>query len=86
MVSKTYGKMPDTDSKKQILMEYEYFTDLFAESTTFNATLVDEETQAQLKAWMLTTPRLAYQYADQIIANMPSPRFKSYENSNFDEI
>ena len=39
-----------------------------------------------MKAWMLSVPRLAYQYADQIVANMPTPRYKAYENSNFQDI
>jgi len=66
-------------------MEYEYYMDLFASSTTFPPE-VDEETQAQLRTWVYSTPGIAYQYANQIIANMPSPRFKSYENSNFQDI
>jgi len=35
---------------------------------------------------MLTTPDLSYQYANMILANMPSPRYKVYENSNFEDI
>ena len=42
---KTYGKMPDSDSDKQIMMEYEFYTDMLANSTSFNETAVDMETQ-----------------------------------------
>lgn len=39
MISKTYGKMPDQDSKRQILMEFSTYTQVLAESTTFNSTV-----------------------------------------------
>ena len=44
MLDKTYGKMPEEWSEKQIFMEFEYYLDLLADSTTFNETLVDAET------------------------------------------
>ena len=75
--------MPDDMSHQQIVMEYTYFTDMIANTTTFNETYVDEELAAQFSAWMLSVPDLAYQFADMIVANMPSPRYISYENSNF---
>ena len=56
---------------------------MIANTTTFNETYVDEELAAQFSAWMLSVPDLAYQFADMIVANMPSPRYISYENSNF---
>lgn len=40
MLSKTYGKMPDPDAEKQIIMEYEYYTDTFVNNTIFNASYV----------------------------------------------
>ena len=44
MVKKTYGKMPDKDANKQIILEYQYFTDTLANTTAFNSTHIDEET------------------------------------------
>lgn len=85
-MSKTYGKMPDDGSSNQIIMEYEYFTDTLANTTTFNSDWMDEATSAQFKSWMLSVPDLSYQNADLIIANMPSPRYESYESSDFQKI
>lgn len=73
--------MPVTGSKNQIIMEYEHFTDTLANSTAFNSTVMSAETTEQLRQWMLSEPDLSYQYASMIIANMPSPRYKAYENS-----
>ena len=64
-------------------MEYTYFTDMIANMTTFNQTYVDDALALQFRVWMLSVPDLAYQFADMIVANLPSPRYKSYENSNF---
>ena len=43
-MSKTYGKMPDSDASKQIIMEYEYFMDTLANTTVFNEKCVDAST------------------------------------------
>ena len=43
MLSKTYGKMPDPDAEKQIIMEYEYYTDTFVNNTIFNTSYVSPE-------------------------------------------
>lgn len=67
-------------------MEYEYFTDTLANNTVFKSTWIDEDTSAQFKSWMLSVPDLSYQYSAMIIANMPSPRYESYENSDFQKI
>ena len=64
LVAETYGKMPDASSTKQIMMEYEYYTDLIARSTTFNELLIDKELGEVFLLWMLTVDDLAYQYAD----------------------
>ena len=45
IIDQTYGKMPDENAVNQILMEFEYYTDLFAYGTTFDSTLIDEQTQ-----------------------------------------
>ena len=60
LLSETYGKMPDQDAEKQILMEYQYFTDTLANTTVFDSEHIDAETSAQFKAWMLSEPNLAY--------------------------
>ena len=44
LFSQTYGKMPDNGSKKQIIMEFEYFMDMIANNTRFNETVVSEKT------------------------------------------
>ena len=85
-ISKTYGKMPDKGANKQIIMEYEYYMDIFSKSTTFNPDFVDEELGSHLIAWMQSVPDLSYHFAGQIVANMPSPRYHAYENSNFQDI
>ena len=41
-------------------MEYEYYIQMLADSTTFNETMVDKETIGHFKDWMLNTPDLAY--------------------------
>ena len=41
VLSETYGKMPDSDAEKQIIMEYEYFTDTLANTTTFDPEHID---------------------------------------------
>ena len=45
LFDKTYGKMPETDSEQQILMEYEFYTDMLANTTSFNETAVNLKTQ-----------------------------------------
>jgi hypothetical protein len=37
--------MPEENAENQILMEFEYYTDLFADSSTFDSNIVDGETQ-----------------------------------------
>ena len=41
VLSKTYGKMPDLDASKQIIMEYEYLMDTLANTTVFDPKCVD---------------------------------------------
>ena len=43
LVTETHGKMPDENSQNQIVMEFEYYTDLIAQSTTFDEALVGKE-------------------------------------------
>ena len=64
-------------------MEYEYYTDMLANSTTFDPEHYSAETSEQIKAWMISVPRLAYQYARSLMSNMPSPRYTAYEDSDF---
>jgi len=63
MISDTYGKMPEAGAKSQIIMEYEHYMDIFAESTTFNQELVDPELSEKMLTWMLTVPELSYHFA-----------------------
>lgn len=86
VAAKTYGKFRDSDAQKQIVMEYEYFLDTLANTTTFNSTFIKEQTAEQFKAWILATPDLAYQYAGEIVSNLPSPRYVNYQDSDFQEI
>ena len=60
MIDKTYGKMPESGSGLQVIMEFESYISLFANSTTFNETMVDSETIGHFKDWMRDTPNLAY--------------------------
>ena len=83
MLDKTYGKMPEMSANVQIFMEYKYYTHMFANTTTWNETSIPLSTQKQFTDWMLSVEDLSYQYASQIAANMPSPRYTAYENSNF---
>lgn len=86
LFSKTYGKMPESMADQQIILEFEYFISTIAQTTEFDPAVVDEATALQFEKWMLSIPDLSYQYAGMIIANLPSPRYETYENSNFDEI
>ena len=43
-LSKTYGKMPDSGASTQIIMEYEYLMDTFANNTVFDPACIDEST------------------------------------------
>ena len=86
MISETYGKMPLSKAKNQIIMEYEHYMDIFTESTTFNPLLFSEELSTAFTDWLKQEPNLSYQFASQIVANMPSPRYEAYENSNFQDI
>ena len=36
-LTKTYGKLPDIDAKKQLLMEYEYWLPAWANNTDFSS-------------------------------------------------
>ena len=45
-------------------MEYEYYMDLIAASTTFDRSQVSEALEFELKFWMQSQPNLAYSYAD----------------------
>lgn len=67
-------------------MEYEHFLTILAKSTTFDDSLVDKDISSQLFAWMQSDPNLPYQFSNQIISNMPSPRISSYEHSDFSDI
>ena len=62
MIDKTYGKMPDDRANRQIMMEYSYYIEVFAETTTFNSAYYRDYQIAYFKEWMLSTPDLAYQY------------------------
>ena len=63
-ISETYGKMPDSQAKDQIIMEYEYYMDIFAKSTSFDPNFIAQETSEQFTAWMLTEPNLSYYFAN----------------------
>ena len=54
-------------------MEYEYYMQLFGNSTTFDE--YHQEGGSYMLAWMATVPDLPYHFANNIIANMPSPRY-----------
>lgn len=43
-LSKTYGKMPDSGASTQIIMEYEYLMDTFANNTVFDPACIDAST------------------------------------------
>ena len=45
LFSKSLGKMPDTGKDDQIIMEYEFFTDMLANTTTFRNRVVPQQTQ-----------------------------------------
>ena len=85
MISETYGKMPKSGADRQIIMEFEYYMSYFSEAgnTVFNKKYVDQATGESMLAWMRQQDELSYHFSNQIIANMPSPRYQSYENSNF---
>ena len=67
-------------------MEYEFYIQLLANTTEFNENLVDPETSNHFIDWMRETPDLAYQYANQFLVNMPSPRYKTYEENDYQDI
>ena len=43
LFDKTYGKMPEKQSEAQIIMEYEFYMQLLAQSTIFNKTIVNDD-------------------------------------------
>ena len=57
-----------------------------ANNTAFNSTCVDDETANYFLSWMRSAPGLSYQYSNQILANLPSPRYQTYEQSDFDNV
>ena len=63
MISETYGKMPDAGARNQIVMEYEYYMDIFAKSTTFDSAFVEEDLATQFIAWMQSEPNLSYHFS-----------------------
>ena len=66
-------------------MEYKYWLPTWTNNTDFGPWSVDWWTTDELREWVNSIPDISYYYASQIIANMPSPRYKAYENNNFDE-
>ena len=60
VLSKTYGKMPDSLASRQIIMEYEYFMDTLANSTVFDPQCLDASTSEYFKSWILSVPGLSY--------------------------
>ena len=86
MIGETYGKMPDAGAENQIIMEYEHYMNLFAQSTTFDKKHVDEKLGEHLLSWIQTESNLAYFFSNQIVTNLPSPRYEYYENSDFNGI
>ena len=84
-LSKTYGKLHGHGKDKyNMMMEFEYWLPTWANNTDFSYWM-DAATEVQWKAY-LNTPNLSFQYSRQVLANMPSPRYKAYEHSNFEEI
>ena len=61
---KTYGKMPVADSELQIIMEYEYYAALMAESTTFDDRYISWIQADEFKEWQLSIEDLAYHHTD----------------------
>lgn len=59
---------------------------MLANNTVFNETMVEATTALQFKNWMLSEQDLAYQYANMLLVNLPSPRYKTYEDSDFQHI
>lgn len=45
-------------------MEYEYYADLFAQSTTFEPSQIDDALAFEFKFWMESQTDLAYSYAN----------------------
>ena len=67
-------------------MEYRYYIDALESQTTFNGLIYSEEQVNSFKNWMISTSDLSYQYASQVLANMPPPRLTVYQNDDFNEI
>ena len=82
--------MPQKAANYQIMMEYRYYMDTLAKSTDFqmflDRTEIYQDQIDAFKNWMVSTPDLSYQYANQIISNLPDPRLEVYQNNDFDEI
>jgi len=45
--------------------------------------MVSAETVGHFIDWMLDTSGLAYQYANQFVINLPSPRYEAYEENDY---
>ena len=67
-------------------MEYEFMMQTFANNTVFNQTYINAEQSKHMTDWLRETPNLSYQYATEMVMTMPSPRYKTYENSDYQVI
>ena len=86
ILEKPYGKYPD-EEHYAIIMEFEPLTEYLAENLP--ASLNDNES---FKTWLNSRNdgpaynTMLYNYADQVMVLLPSPRFEAFKESDFNKI
>jgi hypothetical protein len=75
----SYGKYMNTDIENTVIMEYSTFLPFIVKNFTVN-------TNTDFTNYVQNTPQLLYYFADLLMFNLPSPRYKFYESTNFEQI
>ena len=75
----TYGKYINNNIENTVIMEYSNFLPFILPYLTVN-------NNANFNTYVQTNTQLLYYFADFLMYNLPSPRYKYYESSNFEAI
>jgi ABC-type antimicrobial peptide transport system permease subunit len=78
--STAHGKFPEEDAGKNNIMEYSQFLSLI--SDYLPGFLSSNE---GFKSYLRQNPKMLFDYADNLVMTLPSPRTRYYESVNFDD-
>jgi ABC-type antimicrobial peptide transport system permease subunit len=86
LLQATYGKIPNVDPEKQMIMEYAPFLAQLIDYLPASPAEDPLSSNTEFKDYLRDNLNLAFSYSDMLLMTLPAPRYAHYESSNFDDI